>query len=90
MSSSLLFLALFGLVLFLDLLLEDFLLVQKQKKTKKEKMMADINHVVLVGRLVRDCELKYTNAASPGHDERAIYKAIISGLAYNGLFGTTF
>ncbi len=27
--------------------------------------MADINHVVLVGRLTRDAELKYTNTGSP-------------------------
>jgi single-strand DNA-binding protein len=27
--------------------------------------MADINHVVLVGRLTRDAELKYTNSGTP-------------------------
>jgi single-strand DNA-binding protein len=27
--------------------------------------MADINHVVLVGRLTRDAELKYTNTGTP-------------------------
>ena len=27
--------------------------------------MADINHVILVGRLTRDAELKYTQGGSP-------------------------